>query len=183
MKKGFTLVEILVAVLIVGILVAMAAPMYEKTIEKSRVADVRVKLKRIYDSKMRIMDNMDLTEYPKTGEVPFGFENLDFDFECDSKETTDAGHITRCTTKDFTFSIRVGSPYLEGLPVCASRNKGDNKGVNFTYSGKPVNVTATTKRYQDNGETFFCNDANGSWGSCEAYGMDAVAGGYWCSPY
>lgn len=44
--KGFTLVEILVAVMIVVLLVTMAAPMYEKAIEKSRLAEARVTAKK-----------------------------------------------------------------------------------------------------------------------------------------
>ena len=75
MNRGFTLVEILIAVLIMGILVTMAVPMYEKTIEKSRIAEVRANLRRIYDAKMRLLDDMEKTKYVAK---LFGFENLDF---------------------------------------------------------------------------------------------------------
>jgi prepilin-type N-terminal cleavage/methylation domain-containing protein len=40
-KGGFTLIELLVVVIIIGILVAIAAPQYFKTVESSRVSEVK----------------------------------------------------------------------------------------------------------------------------------------------
>ena len=164
-KKGFTLVEILVAVMIVIILVTMAAPMYEKAIEKSRLAEARVTAKKMFDSKVRLMDAMDMDNYDST---KFGLENLDFAVEC-KKSSYAGGHMVTCSTKDFTFSINpAGAPN----GICAARRgEGDAAKVNFLYMGELA---------ADDDSVFRCNDG-GTAGACEIFGLDSV-GSVWCTP-
>lgn len=49
-KNGFTLIELLVVVLIVGILAAIALPMYTKTVERTKASQVLVLGKTFMDS-------------------------------------------------------------------------------------------------------------------------------------
>lgn len=169
MKKGFTLVEILVAVMIVTMLVAMAVPMYEKTVEKSRMAEARSLLKNIYEAKMRTLDAVDRDTFTSG---LFGFDALDVSIPCVNPSTGDK--MSRCTgsdiyTKDFKYSLNVPAAYGSNS-VCAVRRKGDNAGVTFLYVGDEDAV---------NGEKFFCNNGS-SGGSCDAYGLDST-GSAWCT--
>ena len=170
MKKGFTLVEILIAVMIVAILVAMAVPMYEKTIEKSRMAEVRTVLKRIYDSKMRLMEDMEVFNYLDGSNRPrFGFENLDYTFRCSGGTSSSNGHVVKCATKDFTYVL---NPNGAQNSVCAARRSGDNQGVNILYG------------LVGNDRVVRCNRANvpANQDGCGAFGMPDTPGNAWCTP-
>ena len=132
MKKGFTLVEVLIMMLIILVLATIAVPTYEKVIEKARLNEARTTLKRIYDSKMRVLDNLEKTTYDRSY---FGFENLDFQFKCQSA-STENDHVVACNTDDFTYWI---SPKTgDQNRVCAVRRKGDQSGTIFTYTTSDI---------------------------------------------
>ncbi len=169
MNKGFTLVEILIAVLIMGVLVTMAVPMYEKAIEKSRIAEARTTLKRLYESKRRALDNRDRDENYTAN--MFGFEHLDFSLACTHGSTTGGtnSYTITCSTKDWTYSL---TPTNRPNAVCAARRTGDYRGVNFLYLGDEVSGSENK---------FRCNQYRVS-GGCEVYGMGTEGNVAWCVP-
>ena len=172
---GFTLVEILVVIMIVAMLVTMAMPMYEKTVEKSRMTESRTMLKKILESKLRTLDNMDTVNYSSG---LFGFQNLDVSVPC---VKASGEKLSRCAgtsvmTKDFTYkllpsgTIPGGSSANIANAVCAVRRTGDYAGVNFLYLGELE--TDASK------EKFFCNNG-GVTNGCEVYGLSST-GSAWC---
>ncbi len=160
-KKGFTLIEILVAVLIMIILVTMAVPMYERAIEKSRVAEVRTTLKRLGDSKLRIMDQMNISDLATAFAVGCTFEWNLLD-------------VDRPSSTDFTYSL-----YPENYPnaVCAVRAKGEYQGTVFLYLGDTAADYCTCSTAHSSGTVCYdyCNGSTKVFcggAHCEEYGMD-----------
>ena len=82
--KGFTLIELVVVVIIIGILAAIALPRHSKTVEKSKMAEATSMLGVIREAQMRY-----LIEYDEYAD--------DFDF-LDLEEGTETG-------KYFTFEV------------------------------------------------------------------------------
>jgi len=72
MKQGFTLVELLVVVLIIGILAAMAMPHYEKAVWESRASQLFVSV--------RSLANAQENFFLKTGHYAKTFQGLSYDF-------------------------------------------------------------------------------------------------------
>lgn len=82
-KKGFTLIEVLTVVLIIGILTAVALPQYEKVIAKARVTEAESMLRTIYDTSERLASEFGYRSYEKLldAKTAEGYSEGDFSFK------------------------------------------------------------------------------------------------------
>jgi len=163
-KKGFTLAELLVTIMVVAMLAAMAVPMYDKAIEKSHLGEGRTMLARMFDSKQRAMDNLDIVNYNRQ----FGIENLDLNMACE----VGGGSEVYCQTKNFRYTLFPTGADVEGVSVrnavCAARCGGDNSGTAFLFLGSYI--TDPDKL------NFYCSGAK-----CTEYGFVSKTANAWCS--
>lgn len=117
---GFTLIEMLVVVLIIGILAAIALPQYQKAVEKSKSAQVITLLKSIAQSAQLFY--MTHNVYPKS------FDDIDVDIPW-----TGRTHNVHYTTdsranEDWSFEIEA---YGESYLLYVWRISGKYQGAGF----------------------------------------------------
>jgi len=103
LRRGFTLIEILIVVVIIGILATVAIPAYFKYVRKGYAADAKIQIKNIYMSADIFKQNNG--EYPADlSELEQGYLDLKasvlekWTFEIEIDENGDTGKITATST-------------------------------------------------------------------------------------
>ena len=90
-NQGFTLLELLVVVLIIGILAAIALPQYKRVIAKARVAEAIATLKSITDAQERYaLVNSNYTNDLEELDISVNPDGQYFTFVCKQNRTCQA---------------------------------------------------------------------------------------------
>ena len=90
-NQAFTLVELLVVVLIIGILAAIAVPQYQKAVDKARAAEAITILKNITDAQeVYYLANGEYTDDLENLDIKLNLDGNYFTFACQGKRTCKA---------------------------------------------------------------------------------------------
>jgi len=107
-NKGFTLIEMLVVVLIIGILAGIALPQYRKAVVKSKLAEVDL---AVGAAKQNIRTYLDANGWPVAGDRGAIFTgslrnegSIDLPGDCDSD-------LTLCTTELAEYEVSCNNAY------------------------------------------------------------------------
>ena len=153
-KKAFTLLELLVVVLIIGILAAIALPQYKLAVEKSRMTEAVTILKSISLAQDRFY--MIHNRYANAYEI----EKLDIEIPGKIFEHHGAAYRNRIETEFFIYSPdgdngSIVEPVPSGAKGFAQRKPIDEQyGLyinqkNILKCSKKPNITATQSKLCD----------------------------------
>ena len=165
-RKGFTLIEMLVVVLIIGILAGIALPQYQMAVTKAKVASILPLMRRWKDAlaEYKLQHGSYMTEdnnYPDADTLgvnwPSDWECSENGLECsndfwwcDANENYDAGEVT-CAGKGFSliyFQEDQGTLGWGFIPKGLTCSSQEQKTVCKALGGDFIGETGGSTFYQ-----------------------------------
>jgi len=120
-SMGFTLVELLIVVVIIGILAAIAIPKFTTTKEKAYLASMKTDLRNLVTAEESYLydHNVYTSSFPATVfTLTAGVTNLTITLQTAGWQATVAHNITTQTCAIFVNAPAIAPAVQEGAPTC-----------------------------------------------------------------
>lgn len=145
MKKGFSLLELLVVILIIGILAAVMLPQYNRVVEKANAAEALPLLKALWQSEQNyyLLHDIYATK----------FKDLDVDIPWTGNVKYRDSSVMRDTISNDKWSLQIYQEDGYGTALVLGRISGRYKGAGFGIDCSP-SMKISCKERKDNGIIF-----------------------------
>ena len=155
MKKGFTLIELMIVIAIIGILAAVAIPMYSDYTKKSRTAEVQQNLNEIV--KMQLIFAEDPQGGSLSGKYASAFATIGYKTNLGTYAATAGGCPGTATVADYA----CGTFYGYRLPATAITigNTAENGCTNEAIAGMAQAAAKSAAQVPDDWKSA-CMNAN-----------------------
>ncbi|MCQ2410959.1 MAG: prepilin-type N-terminal cleavage/methylation domain-containing protein [Elusimicrobiaceae bacterium] len=160
MKKGFTLIEVLVVVIIVTVLTTVAVPKYMRSIERSRAVEAMTNIKALNEAVYAY------SVESGGSQCPVSFKKIAV-----MVNGTLNNNNTVITTRNFTYTLNAATNALIPGTDCAGVTAKRNGGAKYDY--------VIWNPYLVNGSTLGCTSTvQASIDICNSLQLDTTASPY-----